>query len=134
LVALLRLIGNAAWLILFGWWLALLWVVFGLINLIFIITIPFAVAAFRLANLSLWPFGRTAVPRDAGAGWTVLTIIGNVIWILFGGLWLALGHLLAAAALAVTIIGIPFAVQCLKLAWLSLVPLGQRVVSVRRAV
>jgi len=64
----------------------------------------------------------------------VLTIIGNLIWIVLGGLWLALGHLVVATILTLTIVGIPFAVQCVKLAWLSLVPLGQRVVSVRQIV
>jgi len=89
------------------------------------VTIPFGLASFRIADFSLWPFGRQLVKRsDAG----VASIIGNIIWIIFAGWWLALAHIVTAVALAVTIIGIPLAVANLKLIPVSLVPLGRVIV------
>lgn len=121
----MRTIGNILWFLLAGWWLALLYVVAGLIAFVLIITIPFGIAAFRLAGYTLWPFGRrVVVARDAG----VWSLIGNVVWILLFGWGLAVAHLAAALLLALTIIGIPFAVAAVKLAVLALVPLGTRVV------
>ena len=123
-----RTIGNILWFILAGWWLALGYVVAGVLAFILIVTIPFSFAAFRLASFVVWPFGRTTVfRRDAGI-WSVL---GNVVWIIFFGWELALGHLLAGLLLCVTIIGIPFGVACWKMVPLALVPLGQVIVPVR---
>ena len=92
---------------------------------VLIITIPFGIQAFKLAGYVLWPFGRTVVRRpDAGAGSTV----GNVIWFVFAGWWLALEHLITAAVLAVTIIGIPFAIANVKLVVAALAPFGREIV------
>jgi uncharacterized membrane protein YccF (DUF307 family) len=97
---------------------------------VLIITIPFGIASFRMAGYALWPFGRTIVDRpNAGA----MSTIGNVIWILVAGWWLAIGHLTTAAAQAVTIIGIPLAIANLKMIPVSLVPLGKQIVPTDRA-
>ena len=105
--------------------MALGYVVAGLLAVVFIVTIPFAVPAFRLASYSLWPFGRTLIKApEAGAG----SAIGNVAWLLLFGWWLALGHILSGLFLAITIIGIPFAVAHAKLAVTALWPFGTRVV------
>ena len=98
----MRLIGNIIWLVFGGLFLALGYVVAGVINCIFIITIPFGIASFRLAGYALWPFGRVVVDRGKGSG-SGIRLIGNIIWLVFGGLWLALGHLLAALLCAITI-------------------------------
>jgi uncharacterized membrane protein YccF (DUF307 family) len=116
---------NVIWLILCGIWMALGYVVAGIICFVFIITIPWSIAAFRIAGYVLWPFGRTTRERpDAGAP----SCVGNVIWLIFAGWWLALGHLLTSITLAVTIVGIPFAWANLKLIPISLMPLGREVV------
>ena len=121
----MRTVLNIIWLLLCGIWLALGYALAGVICCILIITIPFGLAAFRIADFSLWPFGRQLVKRsDAG----VASIIGNIIWIIFAGWWLALAHIVTAVALAVTIIGIPLAVANLKLIPVSLVPLGRVIV------
>ncbi|EUA30225.1 hypothetical protein I553_4482 [Mycobacterium xenopi 4042] len=94
---------------------------------VLIVTIPFGFAALRIASFALWPFGRTIVEKPgAGTG----ALIGNVIWVVLFGLWLAIGHLVSAAAMAVTIIGIPLALANLKLIPVSLVPLGKEIVPV----
>ena len=100
----MRTILNLIWLVLAGFWLAVGYVIAGLICCILIITIPFGIASFRIAGFALWPFGRTVVDkRTAGAG----SVLGNVIWVIVAGWWLALGHLVSGIALCVTIIGIP---------------------------
>jgi uncharacterized membrane protein YccF (DUF307 family) len=122
-----RTIGNILWFVLAGLWLAIGYVIAGLLAFVLIITIPFGIASFRLAGFVLWPFGRTAVwRRDAGA-WSV---IGNVIWVLLFGWELALAHLLAGLLLMITIIGIPFGIACWKMVPLALLPLGRQVVPV----
>ena len=121
----MRTVLNIIWLLLCGIWLALGYALAGIICCILIVTIPFGLASFRIADFSLWPFGRQLVKRsDAG----VASIIGNIIWIIFAGWWLALAHIVTAVALAVTIIGIPLAVANLKLIPVSLVPLGRVIV------
>ena len=123
----MRVLGNLLWFLLAGWWLAIGYVVAGLVAFVLIITIPFGIASFRLAGYVVWPFGRTVVlARDAG----VWSLIGNIIWILVVGWELALGHLVAGLLLCLTIIGIPFGVACFKMVPLALVPLGSRVVPV----
>ncbi len=108
-----------------GVWLAIGYAVAGVVCCILIVTIPFGLASFRMANYALWPFGRDLVRRpDAGAP----SVVGNVIWFIFAGWWLALGHLATAIALAVTIIGIPLAWANIKLIPVSLVPLGRVIV------
>jgi uncharacterized membrane protein YccF (DUF307 family) len=123
----MRTVLNIIWLLLCGIWMALGYVVAGIICCLLIVTIPFGLASFRIADFALWPFGRQLVKRaDSGAPST----IGNVIWIIFAGWWLALAHLATAVVLAVTIIGIPLALANLKLIPVSLVPLGRVIVPV----
>ncbi|HZA08628.1 YccF domain-containing protein [Mycobacterium sp.] len=126
----MRLILNIIWLIFGGLWLALGYLLAGLICFILIITIPFGFAAWRIALYALWPFGYTIVQKPtAGAG----ALIGNIIWLVLFGIWLAIGHLVTAVAMAITIIGIPLALANLKLIPVSLVPLGKEIVPVDQA-
>src|SRR5690242_5507875 len=98
-----RLVGNVLWLLLAGFWLALGYAVAGVVCFVLIVTIPFAFASWRLAGFSAWPFGRAVVPApDAG----VASLVGNVLWLLLAGLWLALAHLAFGLVLCLTIIGI----------------------------
>ncbi len=121
----MRLILNVLWLVFGGLFMALGYALAGLICCLLIVTIPFGIAAFRMANYALWPFGRTLAPKpDAG----VASAIGNVIWILVAGWWLALGHLLSGLSLCITIIGIPLGVAHFKLIPVSLTPLGHEIV------
>lgn len=116
---------NILWLVLCGLWMALGYIVAGLICCMLIITIPWGIASFRIAGYVLWPFGRTTVKRrDAGVG----SLIGNVIWVIFAGLWLAIGHVVTGIALCLTVIGIPFGIANFKLIPLSLLPLGREIV------
>jgi uncharacterized membrane protein YccF (DUF307 family) len=121
----LRVLLNVIWLVLHGWLLALAYLIAGLIACLLIVTIPFGIASFRLAGFVIWPFGRTTVPAP-GAG--VASAVGNVVWFLFAGWWLALIHIAAGIAFCVTIIGIPFGIASFKLAAVGLFPLGKRVV------
>ena len=126
----MRLIGNVLWLVFSGIEMAIAYLVAGLLSIVFIITIPFALPAFRLAGYTLWPFGRVVVRRaDAGAGSTV----GNVLWFLVAGWWLALLHVFFGLVLALTIIGLPFTVAHFKLAGLAVTPYGKDVVESRFA-
>jgi uncharacterized membrane protein YccF (DUF307 family) len=122
-----RTILNLIWLVLCGWWMALLYTLAGVVMFVLIITIPFALQAFKLAGFMLWPFGRTVVRRpDAGAP----SVIGNIIWVVLVGWELAIGHFVSAVLLAITIIGIPLALANLKLIPISLLPFGRVVVPV----
>ena len=122
----MRLILNVIWLVLCGWWMAILYFVAGLIAFILIITIPFGIAAWRIAGYVLWPFGRQIEPRrDAGIG----SLIGNIIWVILLGWELALGHLFSGIALCLTIIGIPLGLANFKIIPISLLPLGVRITS-----
>ena len=123
-----RTIGNILWFVLAGFWLAVGYVVAGLVAFVLIITIPFGIAAFRMAGYVVWPFGRTVVWKRQAGVWSV---IGNVIWVVVLGWELALGHLIAGALLMLTIIGIPFGVACWKMIPLALLPLGREVVPIR---
>jgi uncharacterized membrane protein YccF (DUF307 family) len=126
----MRLLLNIIWLIFGGLWLALGYAVAALIMFVLIITIPFGIAAARLALFSLWPFGRTLVRRpDAGAG----ALIGNVIWFLLAGWWLALGHLVTGVAMCLTIIGIPLGLANFKLIPVALTPFGRDIVDLEQA-
>ena len=123
----MRLILNVIWLIFGGLWLALGYLFAGLICFLLIVTIPFGFAALRIASYALWPFGRTIVDKpSAGSG----ALIGNVIWLVLFGVWLAIGHLVSALAMALTIVGIPLALANLKLIPVSLLPLGKEIVPV----
>ncbi|MER7793104.1 YccF domain-containing protein [Streptomyces sp. NPDC097640] len=125
----MKTILNLIWLVLSGFWLACAYVIAGVILFLTIIGIPFAFASWRIAGFALWPFGRTAVPRrDAGAP----SCIGNVLWLVLAGWWLALGHVVTGVILCVTIIGIPLGLANFKLIPISLTPLGHEIVSTDR--
>jgi uncharacterized membrane protein YccF (DUF307 family) len=120
-----RTLLNIIWLVLCGFWLAVGYAVAGLLMMLLVVTIPFGVAAFRLAGFVLWPFGRTVVAKpSAGAA----SAVANVLWFLLAGLWIAVGHILTAIPLALTIIGIPLAIANVKLALVALAPLGKEIV------
>ncbi len=122
----MKVILNIIWLVLCGFWMAIGYCVAGIICCILIITTPFGIASFRIASYALWPFGRTIVDApDAGAA----SLIGNIIWFIFAGLWLAIGHLITGVLLCVTIIGIPLALANFKLIPISLMPLGKVIVN-----
>ncbi|MFZ0831503.1 MAG: YccF domain-containing protein [Mycobacterium sp.] len=123
----MRLILNIIWLVFGGLWLALGYLLAALVCFLLIITIPFGIAALRIALYALWPFGRTIVDKpSAGAG----ALVGNIIWIVLFGWWLALEHIVTAIAMAITIVGIPLALANLKLIPVSLLPLGKDIVPV----
>jgi uncharacterized membrane protein YccF (DUF307 family) len=130
----MSVIGNFVWFVLggvlmgIGWWLA------GLVAFITIIGIPWGKACFVIGQFAFFPFGKEAVSRkelsnsdDVGTGG--LGLIGNVIWFIFAGVWLAIGHVISAVLCFCTIIAIPFAIQHLKLAGIALAPIGKTIVS-----
>lgn len=123
---------NILWLVLGGIWMGIGWYLAGVLMAITIIGLPWTRACFVLGNLSFWPFGKEVVDRSRLSGEDIgtgpLGFIGNIIWFVLAGVWLAIGHLTAAVANFVTIIGIPFALQHLKLALLALAPIGKTVV------
>jgi uncharacterized membrane protein YccF (DUF307 family) len=124
-----RFLLNVIWLVFGGLLLALGYAIAGLICFLLVITIPFGIAAFRMANYALWPFGRTLVPKpSAGVG----SALGNVVWFIVAGWWLALGHLVSAIAQFITIIGIPLGIANLKLIPVALFPLGHEIVDADR--
>ena len=126
----MRLVLNVIWFVLSGLWLAIGYAFAALICFLLIVTIPFGIAALRIAAYALWPFGSTVVKRaDAG----VASGIGNVIWVLLCGWWLALAHLVTGVALCLTIIGIPLGLANFKLIPVSLFPLGREIVGVDQA-
>ena len=122
----LNLVLNVIWLVVSGFWLAVGYALAGIVMFVLIITIPFGIASFRLAGFVLWPFGRTVIQRpEAG----IASSIGNVIWFLLAGLWIAIAHLVLGLALCVTIVGIPFGWANIKLAAVAIAPLGKDIVS-----
>jgi uncharacterized membrane protein YccF (DUF307 family) len=121
---------NVIWLVLEGFWMAIVYALAGIVCFVLVITIPFGIAAFRIAGYVLWPFGRT-IERRPGAG--LASVIGNVLWVILFGWWLALGHLVAGLLLCLTIIGIPLGLASFKIIPITLVPLGARVVSSEQA-
>ena len=126
----MRLILNIVWFVLAGLWMAIGYAIAALICFILIITIPFGIAALRIGVFALWPFGKTVVRRsDAG----IASGIGNVLWFLLCGWWLAIAHLLTGILLCLTIIGIPLGLANFKLIPVSLLPLGRDIVSVEQA-
>lgn len=126
----MRLILNIIWLVLCGFWMAVGYVVAGVILAITVIGIPFTIASFRMANFALWPFGRRLV--DAPGACT-MSLIGNVVWLVLAGWWLAIGHVVAGVAMCLTIIGIPLGIASFKLVPVSLLPLGKEIVPADRA-
>src|SRR3954462_2478776 len=126
----MRVLLNLIWLVFGGIWVALGYAVAALGMFILIITIPFGIASARMALFCLWPFGRTLVKQPgAGTG----SLIGNVIWIVLAGWWLALGHLLSGIAMCITIIGIPLGLANFKLIPVSLTPFGREIVDIEQA-
>lgn len=127
----MRTLGNILWLLLAGIWLAIGYVVAGIVNLLPIITIPFSIQSFKLAGYALWPFGRIVVhepDRDVA-----LSTLGNVIWIILAGFWLAIGHVMAGLLLMITVIGIPLGLASMRMAGLALLPFGKKVVPADQA-
>jgi uncharacterized membrane protein YccF (DUF307 family) len=129
----LSLLLNILWIVFGGLWMAAGWIVAAVIMAITIIGLPWARAAFNIASYALLPFGRKAVSRaehlgthDIGTG--PLGLVGNIVWLVLAGWWLALGHLLTAILWAVTIVGIPFAWAHVKLAGIALWPIGKTIV------
>lgn len=125
----MRLMGNVIWFVFGGFVMGMAWWLAALLAAVTIVGIPWAIAAFRIGSFSFWPFGREIVERPSGAAGATLSALGNLIWALLAGWWLALGHLVSAFLCAITIIGIPFALQHLKLAGLSFFPFGKEIVS-----
>ena len=130
----MRTIGNLIWFVFGGVMMGLAWWLAGLVMLLTIVGIPWAKASFVIGQFSFLPFGKEAISRrelhqqdDVGTG--ALGTVGNVIWFVLAGIWLAIGHLASALACLLTIIGIPFAIQHLKLAGIALAPLGKTIVS-----
>jgi uncharacterized membrane protein YccF (DUF307 family) len=128
-----KAIGNVIWLVCGGLAMAVAWWLAGLVAFVSIVGIPWGRACFVIGNLCLLPFGREVADRqvvtgrsDVGTG--ALGMIGNVLWFVFAGLWLAIGHLVSAVLCFVTIIGIPFGLQHLKLAEIALAPIGKTIV------
>lgn len=130
----MRTLGNIIWFIVFGGWFSgLLWWFFGLLALVSIVGIPWARACFVMGGFVFFPFGKEAIARDElhgvkDIGTSIFGTVGNIIWFVLAGVWIAICHVLEAAASALTIIGIPFAWQHLKLAGLALSPIGMTVV------
>lgn len=116
---------NIIWLVFAGFWLALGYAAAGILCFILIVTIPFGIASFRIAGYVLWPFGRTVVDDPGAGAWSLL---GNVLWFVVAGVWLAIGHIATAIPLFLSIIGIPMGVANLKLIPVSLLPMGKRIV------
>lgn len=126
----MRLILNLLWLVLSGFWMFLAYMFAGLLWCITIVGIPFGIASFRIGFFALWPFGRRVVKKPgAGLG----SSIGNVLWFILSGIWLALGHLISGVLLCITIIGIPLGLANFKLVPISLSPLGRDIVPAGRS-
>jgi uncharacterized membrane protein YccF (DUF307 family) len=126
----MRLLLNIIWFVLAGLWMAIGYAVAALICFVFIITIPFGIASLRIGMFALWPFGKTVVKRaDAG----IASGIGNIIWFVFCGWWLAILHLIGGVFLCATIIGIPLGLANFKLIPVSLLPMGREIVSIEQA-
>ena len=130
----MRMIGNVLWFILGGALMGLAWWVCGLLALVSIVGIPWGRACFVMGEFTFFPFGQEAISRkelhqkeDVGTG--SLGLIGNIVWFLLAGFWLAMGHVLSAIICVITIIGIPFGIQHLKLAGIALAPIGKTIVS-----
>ena len=126
----MRLLLNLIWLIFGGLVLAFGYAVVALVMFILIVTIPFGIASARIALFCLWPFGRTVIKRsDAGAG----SLIGNIIWFILAGWWLAIGHIITGVLMCITIIGIPLGLANFKLIPVSVMPFGRDIVDLEQA-
>lgn len=124
----MRTLLNIIWLVLSGFWLFLGYLGAGIVLCILIVTIPWGIASFRIGAYALWPFGRTVVNKPDSGAWSFL---GNVVWVILAGWWLALAHIVSGLLLCVTIIGIPLGIADFKMVPVSLAPLGKQIVSTR---
>ena len=116
---------NIIWLVLSGFWLFLGYVIAGVVMCVLIVTIPWGIASFRIARYALWPFGREVVTKPTSGVWSFL---GNTVWIILAGWWLALAHLVTGLLLCITIIGIPLGIANFKMVPISLLPLGKEII------
>ncbi len=121
----MKTIGNIIWVIFGGFFLFIHYLISGFLMCLTIIGIPFGFQIFKMAYIALWPFGKEIVPVDSGIGF--LSIILNILWIIFGGIWLAIHHFLWGILFSITIIGIPFGIQHFKLARIALFPFGKNI-------
>jgi uncharacterized membrane protein YccF (DUF307 family) len=125
-----RFLGNILWFVLAGFWLFVGYAFAALLCFVFIVTIPFGVAALRIALFGVWPFGRAVIPQPGkGSGST----LGNILWFVLGGWYLALLHIFTGVLLCLTIIGIPLGLANFKLITVSMRPFGREIVSVEEA-
>ncbi|MHC2997908.1 YccF domain-containing protein [Microbacterium sp. HJ5] len=123
----MRTLLNIIWLVLSGFWMFLGYLLAGVVLCILILTIPWGIASFRIGLFALWPFGRTIVDKPrSGVG----SFLGNVVWVVLAGWWLAIGHIVTGVAMCLTIIGIPLGIASFKLVPISLMPLGKEIVHV----
>jgi len=121
----MRTLLNVIWLVLSGFWLFLGYALAAVIMCVLIVTIPWGIASWRIGVYSLWPFGKTVVDKpNSGVG----AALGNVVWVVLAGFWIAIGHILSGVALCVTIIGIPFGIANFKMVPVALMPLGKQIV------
>jgi len=123
-----RAVLNVIWFVLSGFWLWLAYVAAGIICCLLIVTIPWGIASFRMANYAAWPFGREVVEKPSAGIWSLL---GNILWFVVAGWWLALTHIVTGIALCLTIIGIPLGIGNFKLLTVTLMPLGKQIVATR---
>ena len=121
----MRSLLNVIWLVFSGVWMAIGYALAGIVAFVFVVTIPFGIASFRMANYALWGFGRTVVRRSDAGGASAL---GNVLWFVLFGWWLALGHVISGILLCITVIGIPLGVANFKMIPIALLPLGREIV------
>lgn len=117
---------NVLWVLLAGFWLFLGYVMSGLVMCVTIVGIPFGIQSFKLAGFAFWPFGRVVMPRAGGS--PSLRVVGNVLWFLFAGIWLALTHAITGLILCATVIGIPLGIANFKLIPLAIAPFGRDIV------
>jgi uncharacterized membrane protein YccF (DUF307 family) len=122
----MKTILNVIWFVFSGVWLFLGYLIAGVISCILIVTIPWGIASFRLANYAAWPFGREVINKPRSG---CLTLIGNVIWLIVAGWWMALLHVITGVLLCITIIGIPLGIANFKMIGICLTPLGKEIVS-----
>ncbi len=121
-----HVIGNVLWIVIAGIWLCFGYLISGILQCCTIIGIPFGIQSFKLAGYALWPFGRVVIQRaDRDAG---LSCLGNAIWFVLSGVWLALAHVFVGVVLCLTVIGFPFGLASFKLAGLALAPFGKQIV------
>src|SRR3954452_1221289 len=123
----MKVLLNVIWFVFSGVWMAIGYALAGIVAFIFVVTIPFGIASFRMANYALWPFGRTVVRRSDAGGASAL---GNVLWFALFGWWLALGHVVCGILLCITVIGVPLGVANFKMIPIALLPLGREIVRI----